>query len=140
MNSEQGCSEIYCRFISCNNISQEIYCTLLRNKNTYFESRQYKYSLKYIQLFVSQLFINLDSHNLGEKSFADQKLAEKMAKMESYGDLSWIPPTSNKVERLFSRAKLVVLPKGLKQRKSILKKITFRWQNIFRFLSIICEK
>ena len=52
--------------------------------------------------------IEIECEEAVEKSFADRKLAEKMAKSDTFGDLSWVPPTSNMVERLFSRAKLIV--------------------------------
>ena len=43
-------------------------------------------------------------------SFADQILSSKKAKIEIYGNLKCVPPTSNKCERLFSTAKLIAAP------------------------------
>ena len=45
-------------------------------------------------------------------SFADKLLSFKNAKIEVYGNIKWVPLTSNKCERPFSTAKLIAAPQG----------------------------
>ena len=43
-------------------------------------------------------------------NFAEELLSQKASKHESYGNMKWVPPTSNRAERLFSRAKQIITP------------------------------
>ena len=60
------------------------------------------------ELEVFKKPIELPIEQNDDKSYAESLLDQKRRKpMSHYGDLKWIPPTSNLAERLFSRVKYV---------------------------------
>ena len=61
---------------------------------------------KELEVFKKPIELPIEQND--DKSYAESLLDQKRRKpMSHYGDLKWIPPTSNLAERLFSRVKYV---------------------------------
>ena len=59
-----------------------------------------------LEVFKKPIELSIEQND--DKSYAESLLDQKRRKpMSHYGDLKWIPPTSNLAERLFSRVKYV---------------------------------
>ena len=63
-----------------------------------------KESIKFLEEGVQEVDAGVST------SYAEQMLAAKLPKLVKYGHLDWLPPTSNMLERLFSRAKITSSP------------------------------